>query len=895
MDTIFNTFLKDLITIKKLKNVDKSDKKVVSTCIFMPENPSISHKTPVYITGLMKNIETFSSNMGEDWILRVYCDEMYFTGVTKKVIDEVARSDSETELSMRSNTSVKSNESLYKSMRNLSDFDNSKSNEYNNSVKENIFYNRENLKKIEKIMNFYLTNIINSKEERYKNIEIHTFNCPKATRGNPNFLGHYNTFGSIMRFLPMFDPDVSTTFCTNSRYTISPILKTLINDWDSNKKKKMFTWRYNTNFLEQSIYDNINFDIEEIRKRKKKRESKYFRTKAQTERRYKDEIERDSLFIDAINMSYQIKYKMFNESDPWSFDKISNKYESLRSDKCLQRLNGLINPHYEGTRVYSDDNNISVAAGIFGIKSNCDLINERKTMFAKMLAYHILSSKKDSFMFGIDEVYLRVFIAFEVGTMEYEDGSLDYKEFNLLNTISKEELQQWANSHDYNLEEMGVKVPSDLLIMDIRSYVDKIIKNGKDEEILDKFREINESIYDFKNPKIPYITNYFSHHEGSCINLAKLSDEYVTFLTDTNGNPLILATHYKDKSDKSDKGYNFREILDNNHLFDIRMYDAKSLFLKAIKFDDEYSYTLKKLDKDDKVVFNFCTGKDGDDLQLDLISLFSYFEEYKPLYLWNSHNLSDVNDYLTNILGKDKDNYYTLFDLQDYKTEKDLRKLISEILGYYRNKDNMLPYIINSVKLDTIDYTYKQIWEDNLKLDYKIDMINLTINKKVNEDLGVTFTEKKTENNIKLIVDDVIKNSPAKKAGIINEDIIVEINNLSLKGKNLKGLNDIIWSLKEDEIITVGIIRERPYLNSAYENTLIQTPTKKELNRSKFLAKTRRKKPRTTVGKLSKLSKINRSNKLSENSKSNKFSKSRKFLNPTKVRRSKLGRSKLGL
>ena len=86
MDTIFNTYLKDLKNIKKLKNVDKSDKKVVSTCIFMPENPSISHKTPVYITGLMKNIETFSSNMGEDWILRVYCDEMYFTGVTKKVI-----------------------------------------------------------------------------------------------------------------------------------------------------------------------------------------------------------------------------------------------------------------------------------------------------------------------------------------------------------------------------------------------------------------------------------------------------------------------------------------------------------------------------------------------------------------------------------------------------------------------------------------------------------------------------------------------------------------------------------------------------------------------------------------------------------------------------------------
>ena len=41
----------------------------------------------------MKNIESFTRTMGENWILRVYCDNMYFCGVKPKVIDSVARSE----------------------------------------------------------------------------------------------------------------------------------------------------------------------------------------------------------------------------------------------------------------------------------------------------------------------------------------------------------------------------------------------------------------------------------------------------------------------------------------------------------------------------------------------------------------------------------------------------------------------------------------------------------------------------------------------------------------------------------------------------------------------------------------------------------------------------------
>ena len=190
MDPIFYTYLNDLITIKELKKVKRDNKNVVSTCIFMPERPSVRSKTTVYISGLMKNIETFSRTMGDDWILRVYCDDMYFNGVKPKVIDAVARSDSmsaptpipedeyeESEAEYEHNvplsyadatlginsrighddfasevvSRLKSNASVFESVRNASLNNNSEANTYVKDVRKEINDNKLFLKKIEKI------------------------------------------------------------------------------------------------------------------------------------------------------------------------------------------------------------------------------------------------------------------------------------------------------------------------------------------------------------------------------------------------------------------------------------------------------------------------------------------------------------------------------------------------------------------------------------------------------------------------------------------------------------------------------------------------------------------------------------------------------------------------
>ena len=81
-------------------------------------------------TQWIKNIETFTRTMGENWILRVHCDNMYFTGVKPKVINLVARSDSEVSnteegidfdnLTTDIATRLRSNESVFESTRNIS-------------------------------------------------------------------------------------------------------------------------------------------------------------------------------------------------------------------------------------------------------------------------------------------------------------------------------------------------------------------------------------------------------------------------------------------------------------------------------------------------------------------------------------------------------------------------------------------------------------------------------------------------------------------------------------------------------------------------------------------------------------------------------------------------------
>ena len=89
MDKPFDIHLKDLITLKNRKIVIGGNKKIISTSIFIPENPSINCKTFFYFIDLIKSVETFNDIKLKGWIYRIYVDNMFFSAISKKDLETV--------------------------------------------------------------------------------------------------------------------------------------------------------------------------------------------------------------------------------------------------------------------------------------------------------------------------------------------------------------------------------------------------------------------------------------------------------------------------------------------------------------------------------------------------------------------------------------------------------------------------------------------------------------------------------------------------------------------------------------------------------------------------------------------------------------------------------------
>ena len=89
----------------------------------------------------------------------------------------------------------------------------------------------------------------------------------------------------------------------------------------------------------------------------------------------------------------------------------------LKSDICPISKN--FSQRYSAEEIkslYSDnENHNSIAAGFFGMKRDSALFEKRIEIFAKLLRFLIL--QKDTFIFGIDEVILKLVLAVEPGTM----------------------------------------------------------------------------------------------------------------------------------------------------------------------------------------------------------------------------------------------------------------------------------------------------------------------------------------------------------------------------------------------------------------------------------------------------------------------------------------------
>ena len=149
-----------------------------------------------------------------------------------------------------------------------------------------------------------------------------------------------------------------------------------------------------------------------------------------------------------------------------------------------------------------------------------------------MLRYYILKSKDNnfaSFDFGIDETILKVFIAFEVGTMNFYNNSISYKDSGdeNLKSATEEEIREALDGYSYMMEEYDIHNGEDLL----------------SKKAIFEFEDAINELREERKLTIYQINSSGRFGVDACTSIMNLTNENTTFLTDTENNPVILSLH----------------------------------------------------------------------------------------------------------------------------------------------------------------------------------------------------------------------------------------------------------------------------------------------------------------------------------------------------------------
>ena len=206
------------LKINKICNNANIFNNVFSTNVFIPRELNLNHKTFSYFTGFIKLVETFkemTTNIVEkDWGLVIFCDNALFQ---EKSIDEQI-------LFYEPHTNNKLNNRL-------------------TPMKTKFKENKEVITKLYKLYKLYINHIIHNPTD-YDFVKIYTF---RDTNLENNYLGLPSTYGSFIRFIPLFTEftkddtyginlseefdNIKKVFCINISHSITENLIKLINDW----------------------------------------------------------------------------------------------------------------------------------------------------------------------------------------------------------------------------------------------------------------------------------------------------------------------------------------------------------------------------------------------------------------------------------------------------------------------------------------------------------------------------------------------------------------------------------------------------------------------------------------------------------------------------------------
>ncbi len=237
-----NTFIKTNIIFEGDNHKKNIDNKIIfSTNVFIPENiNSISLKTLNYYTGFIKLVETFdyktdnyiysAENKNPRCFLYIYIDQYLIN-------DDI----------YNHNMYMSKNENM----------------NYNKTIKSRIIKIIEHLNKLKQLYISYIKKIIEN-STNYKNIVIYSFMCDALKKKKSKYIGHPSTFGSIIRFIPLFNKNNKCVICINISCSISTLFFTHILRF-LNMNRILFTaFNYKTDspvykYIES--YDNIQQNI----------------------------------------------------------------------------------------------------------------------------------------------------------------------------------------------------------------------------------------------------------------------------------------------------------------------------------------------------------------------------------------------------------------------------------------------------------------------------------------------------------------------------------------------------------------------------------------------------------------------------------------------------------
>ena len=670
MDYIFGETLGKLIDLEEIKMVDACNKKIISTSIFIPENPSVSCKTFGYFTDLIKSVETFS-NIGLDkWVYRIYVDDMFFSGISQKeleiavkagdkfgskVVEEMiysiekesgeSASSSPLKKTKKSSNIAEDKDSQFDYNYNRNISDGSMSPETKKTVKairnelkkprtKGVTNSNDvlRLKKMMKLLNLYLKVIQESKSPRYTNIEIVRFNCNKVKLSKKNLPGHPSTFGSIMRFLPLFDKKVDVFVSINSRLPVTPLMKHIINYWENaeDKQKKLLTLTYQTSmsianygFIGQCIHDNLLLDIIKIQS---KIEDK------------KELTSNDKLLVQSIDDIFSLKENLM--SIPPENRMTFSKIKKIKSKEELKREYGdLYNRFAEIKKIgkligYTTNSKSrkheiwskSIAAGFFGMKKDAVLFSERIKVFCNLLKYFINTGNK--FSYGIDEVFLKLILGFECGTLDYNYGHVKYGDMGEFKSGKREHLQVELD------------------------YITNILPNSEAGGIS---QELFSDVYRF-NPK-NYVTNSIGNALSvkSPISIKSGFDDMVRANLIDNPDYIIAGIH-NSKNLLTDK--------DNNNV-------AKNDRL-TVRFLNEWDEPETEY------------GINPEFLDVSFFDIFKILDEHKRFVIYDTGISSDAPFYLFIQDDNEWTAHFTRVNLKTV-TLKDIPKLLVKLIKHFRN------------------------------------------------------------------------------------------------------------------------------------------------------------------------------------------------------------------